>query len=122
MVGKVIITGDDVLTSKKCADTIGRGGWPAEMHKASGLRSVAMKENDRFDIPIGALLSADIENLFTGGRSISCESFALASLRVMGTGFVTGQAAGVIASQYADTGTVDTEKVQETLKSQDALL
>ena len=122
MVGKVVITGDDVLTSKKCEDTIGRGGWPAEMHKASGLQFVAMKENDWFDIPLGSLISADIANLFTGGRSISCESVALASLRVMGTGFATGQAAGVIASLYANDGTIETEKVQKTLKSQNALL
>ena len=122
MMGKVVITGEDVLNSKKCDDTIGRGGWPAEMHKASGLQFVAMKENDYFDIPIGALLSKDIENLFTGGRSISCESVALASLRVMGTGFASGQAAGVIASVYAFDKDVDTKKVQTILKAQNALL
>lgn len=122
MMGKVVITGEDVLNSKKCDDTIGRGGWPAEMHKASGLQFVAMKENDYFDIPIGALLSKDIENLFTGGRSISCESVALASLRVMGTGFASGQAAGVIASVYAFDKDVDTKKVQTILRSQNALL
>ena len=122
MMGKVVITGEDVLNSKKCDDTIGRGGWPAEMHKASGLQFVAMKENDYFDIPIGALLSKDIENLFTAGRSISCESVALASLRVMGTGFASGQAAGVIASVYAFDKDVDTKKVQTILRSQNALL
>lgn len=122
MMGKVVITGEDVLNSKKCDDTIGRGGWPAEMHKASGLQFVAMKENDYFDIPIGALLSKDIENLFTAGRSISCESVALASLRVMGTGFASGQAAGVIASVYALDKDVDTKKVQTILKAQNALL
>lgn len=122
MMGKVVITGEDVLNSKKCDDTIGRGGWPAEMHKASGLQFVAMKENDYFNIPIGALLSKDIENLFTAGRSISCESVALASLRVMGTGFASGQAAGVIASVYALDKDVDTKKVQTILKAQNALL
>ena len=122
MFGKEIITGEDVLNSKKCADTIGRGGWPAEMHKASGLQFVAMKENDWFDIPIGSLLSKDIANLFTAGRSISCESVALASLRVMGTGFATGQAAGVIATCYVRDEEVSTSKVQEILRSQNALL
>ena len=81
-----------------------------------------MKENDWFDIPIGSLLSKDIANLFTAGRSISCESVALASLRVMGTGFATGQAAGVIATCYVRDEEVSTSKVQEILRSQNALL
>lgn len=122
MIGKNIIKGDDVLHSKKCENSIGRGGWPAEIHKESGLQFVAMKENDYFDIPIDSLISADIDNLFAAGRCISCESVALASLRVMGTGFATGQAAGVMAANYTQNQPLDIKAIQAILRSQGALI
>ncbi|MDD7543795.1 MAG: FAD-dependent oxidoreductase [Peptoniphilaceae bacterium] len=48
------------------------------------------------------------------------DSVALASLRVMGTGFATGQAAGVIASVYCRDREIDVKKVQRILNDQDA--
>ncbi len=122
MIGKVIIKGEDMLKGQKCDDVIARAGWPCEMHKGTGVKFTAMKENDWYDIPIGSLICNDIGNLFTAGRSISAESVALASLRVMGTGFATGQAAGVIASEKAKNGNYDTKTVQKILKDQNALI
>ncbi len=122
MIGKVIIKGEEMLEGKKCDDVIARAGWPCEMHKGTGVKFTAMKENDWYDIPIGALVSKDIENIFTAGRSISAESVALASLRVMGTGFATGHAAGIVASVYAKDGNYDTKTVQKILKDQKALI
>jgi hypothetical protein len=81
-----------------------------------------MKEDDYFDIPLGALVSADLPNLFAGGRNISCDPLALASLRVMGTAFVTGQAAGAAAAVYSKDGCAEVSKVQAILTAQGVLL
>jgi hypothetical protein len=45
-----------------------------------------------------------------------------ASVRVMGTAFATGQAAGVAAAMLADTGAVSTDKVRAALRAQGALI
>ena len=47
---------------------------------------------------------------------------ALGSVRVMGTGFATGQAAGVAAALTLDRPEYDVKKVQEELLRQGALI
>ena len=122
MVGKTMIQGEDVLKAVKSKDSIARAGWPVEMHKNSGLSYQSIRDNDYFGVPLGALVSKDITNLLAAGRCISCDSVALASLRVMGTSFATGQAAGVAAANYARTNQVDVEAIQEELIKQNALI
>ena len=51
-----------------------------------------------YTIPYRCLYSANIENLFLGGRIISCSHVAFSSTRVMGTCAVAGQAAGTAAA------------------------
>ena len=122
MVGKTMIQGEDVLRAVKSKDSIARAGWPVEMHKNSGLSYQSICDNDYFGVPLGALVSKDITNLLAAGRCISCDSVALASLRVMGTSFATGQAAGVAAAYYARTNQLDVEAIQEELIKQNALI
>ncbi len=122
MVGKTMIQGEDVLRAVKSKDSIARAGWPVEMHKNSGLSYQSICDNDYFGVPLGALFSKDITNLLAAGRCISCDSVALASLRVMGTSFATGQAAGVAAAYYARTNQLDVEAIQEELIKQNALI
>ncbi len=122
MMGKTMIQGEDVLKAEKSKDSIARAGWPVEMHKNSGLSYQSICDNDYFGVPLGALVSKDITNLLAAGRCISCDSVALASLRVMGTSFATGQAAGVAAAYYARTNQLDVEAIQEELIKQNALI
>jgi hypothetical protein len=49
-------------------------------------------------IPLGCLMPRDLEGVFAAGRCLSCDHGAQASLRVMGTCFATGQAAGMAAA------------------------
>lgn len=122
MIGQTIIKGEDVLKATKSTDTIARAGWPVEVHKLSGLEYHELKDNDYYGIPLSALISKDISNLFSAGRCISCDSIALASLRVMGTSFATGQASGVAAAYYAKNGVSEVTEIQEILKQQNALI
>ena len=49
-----------------------------------------VKEGSWFDIPLGALQSDNIGNLYAAGRMISADEAAFAAVRVMGTCFATG--------------------------------
>ena len=44
-----------------------------------------VKEGSWFDIPLGALQSDNIGNLYAAGRMISADEAAFAAVRVMGT-------------------------------------
>ena len=75
-----------------------------------------------YDIPLGCLRSVDTANLFAAGRTADGDRQAGASLRVMGTAFATGQAAGVAAACFARGGSLDAAEVRRVLASQGALL
>jgi hypothetical protein len=49
----------------------------------------------------------DLDGVFAAGRCLSCDHGAQASLRVMGTCFATGQAAGLAAALVAAGGSAE---------------
>jgi len=79
-------------------------------------------EDDRpTQIPLGALKVANVTNLWTAGRCISCDHEAQSSLRVIGTCLATGQAAGLAAAWYvrhgAPPGVADVRAQIETVRA-----
>lgn len=124
LVGRDTVTGEDVLTRRKREDGVARGGWKPEIHKDTNEMGVYLEVPGAsyFDIPLGALRSADLENLYAAGRMISTDAVAHAATRVMGTCFATGQAAGVAAACQAKTGAVDVPGIQKELRRQGALV
>jgi hypothetical protein len=67
-------------------------------------------------------MSVDTPNLFAAGRTADGDRKAGASLRVMGTAFASGQAAGVGAAYYAGDKRVDVDEVRASLRKQGALI
>lgn len=123
MVGEVTLIGKDILNTVKRTDSIGRAAWSPEIHHADNrLEYKHMPDNDYASIPFGSLRAANIDNLWGAGRLISVDHIAQASIRVMGTCYITGQAAGVAAGIQSIFGSVDVGKVQQELLSQKALL
>lgn len=124
LVGKERITADDVLSRRKRDNGVARGGWKPEIHKDVNKMAtyLEVKEGSYFDIPLGALQSENIENLYGAGRMISADEAAFAAVRVMGTCFATGHAAGVGAACQALDGKVDVKHIQQVLKKQGALV
>lgn len=106
MVGRYAVTADDVLSARRRPDDgIARCGWPLEAHHGIGSTKYTPIEGRAFyDIPLDALRSLDRENLWAAGRLISSDAAAYCSLRVMGTAFATGHAAGVAAALQAKLG------------------
>lgn len=95
--GKSMIKAEDVLNRKKCEDGVARGGWKPEIHKDTDKMATYMdvKEESWFDIPLGALQSDNIGNLY---------------------------AAGVAAAVQAEYGEADIRKIRAELDRQGALL
>jgi hypothetical protein len=82
------------------------------------------KDHLWFDIPWGSLVSADIPNLLSAGRIISCDHQAMSALRVMATCMAIGEAAGEGAAMAADAdrdgAAVDVADLQERLRANGA--
>jgi len=118
------LTWQDVVEGRPMADSIGLGAWGVEWHDRKTFESTFVYPPDKaaYEIPMRCLMSRDTANLLAAGRVADADRMAGASLRVMGTAFATGQAAGVAAACLADRGTVDIDGVRRTLGAQGALI
>jgi hypothetical protein len=125
IVGRYEVTAGDVLSARRRPeDGIARCGWPLEAHHGIGSTKYTPIEGRAFyDIPLDALRSIDRDNLWAAGRLVSSDGDAYCSLRVMGTAFATGQAAGVAAALQAKLGSAPAATaVRQELERQSALV
>lgn len=96
------LTGEELSRGARRQDGIGRAAWPIEVHEAPGRARFVDLGGDGFaDIPLDALRVTGKRNLFLAGRVAGADEAAYGSLRVMGTAFATGHAAGVAAAHCA---------------------
>jgi len=117
------VTQNDVLSGRKREDKVACGGWPIEIHSAEEAEFHDIGGQGWFDIPYDATRSSALDNLWLAGRIIGCDAVAYGALRVMGTAFATGQAAGVAAASFVQTGgRMDIDAVQDELLRQGAIL
>ncbi len=120
------LIGDELLTqryieapgSKK--DTVAYGGWSLDLHPPKGILSPDPAANGRlvrpYPIPLRALYSRNVQNLFMAGRNISVTHVALGSPRVMATCAVMGQAVGTAAAFAAKEGLSNRKVCQQQLE------
>ncbi|MDH3981936.1 MAG: FAD-dependent oxidoreductase, partial [Kiritimatiellaceae bacterium] len=102
MKGEVVLSADDVRSGRKFSDVVARGCWPMEFWDAErGVQYAYVEGDGSYDIPRRALKASNLSNLWTAGRSISADSMALSSARVVGTCIATGDAAGRAAAREA---------------------
>jgi hypothetical protein len=118
------LTWQDVVQGRPVDDAIALGAWGVEWHDRKTFESTFVYPPDKgaYEIPLRCLLSRDTANLFAAGRLADADQKAGASLRVMGTAFATGQAAGVAAAECAAHGVVDPVAVRRVLLQQGALI
>lgn len=101
-VGEYVLTADDLLQGKRFDDEVALATWPMELRETTkGPKLRYPVENRPAGIPLRCLQPQDVSGLFVAGRCISADHEAQASIRVMGTCFATGEAAGKIAAEYA---------------------
>jgi hypothetical protein len=106
-------------------DGIACGCWPAELHLGFGVdpEFKHVGGSGYYHVPLPSIRAVDIDNLWLGGRVIGCDEQVYGSLRVMGTGFATGQAAGIAAAHCANGGAADdSAAIRAELLHQGAIL
>lgn len=86
----------------RCDDEVGLATWPMELRETNRGPKLRFPDDDRpCGIPAGCLRAAGHDDIFLAGRCISVDHEVHASVRVIGTCFVTGEAAGRMAAARA---------------------
>jgi hypothetical protein len=109
--GRYMVTAQDIVGGKKHADAVCRVNFGFDVHN---VRPGAMFEGDDeitaevrryrqagakpYDIPLGALIAADVDGLMMAGRCISGDFIAHSSYRVTGNAVPMGEAAGLVSA------------------------
>lgn len=121
MVGKYVLTAEDILSCRRFDDAIAVASYPVDIHHAKGGDCTLTYCPEDYDIPYRCLQPKEVENLLLAGRCMSCNHEAMASTRVMSTCMAVGQAAGRAARmafmEKLNTANVDVEKLRKELKA-----
>ena len=102
--GPHVLTQTDLEVGRIFPDAVAYGGWPLDLHPPSGIDAIDewpcrhTHLPHLYSIPLRALCSRNVTNLFFAGRNISATHVAFASTRVMATCAVMGQAIGTAAA------------------------
>ena len=119
IMGKYVLTNEDVLEGHRFDDAVVRSSYPIDIHDANGVDSVIKKpKTGVFFIPYRCMVTNEVSNLILAGRCISTEYEAHATIRVMITCMRLGEAAGMAAAQSLKTGIAPNQLDGKTFGSQ----
>lgn len=108
------MTEADILEGRQRGDSVARAAWPVELHGDAGKPVYHSVGGPGYaSVPLGSLRAEGLDNLYLAGRVIGADPVAYGSVRVMGTAFATGEAAGIAAGL----GTPDAEEVAERVRA-----
>ncbi|MDF7823375.1 FAD-dependent oxidoreductase [Pontiellaceae bacterium B12227] len=100
--GTAVLDEQSVRSGARFDDAAAKGCWPMEFWDAEkGVLYSYVDGDGTYDIPMRALRSNTVSNLWTAGRSVSADSMALSSVRVVGTCMAVGEAVGAAAAKEA---------------------
>jgi hypothetical protein len=129
VVGRYMLSGDDVLGCASFEDSIGVNGWPMESHVAGDVifKFPPIPESRGFnELPYRMLVPEGIDNLLVAGRCASMTHDGQSAARVSGACFAMGEAAGTAAALALSGNTrardIDVGKLQNQLKQQGAFI
>ena len=123
LVGDYVLTGQDLVDCTKFDDAIAAGNYDIDIHnpEGSGTSHYYFPAGTWYTIPFRSLIpkAADADNLLVGGRCISVDHEAQASVRIIPICTTTGEAAGVGAAVANREGTTvqsaDVKEIQRIL-------
>jgi hypothetical protein len=99
LVGRYVLTGEDVLSGARFEDAICCSAWPVELHKeGKGTVLEFLQPGNFYQVPLRSLLPKDVDNLIVVGRCLSATLEGQASSRVSATAMAMGEAAGTAAA------------------------
>ncbi|MEE3476540.1 MAG: FAD-dependent oxidoreductase [Candidatus Cryptobacteroides sp.] len=121
-----MLTGDDIISSRRFPDCIAVAGYPLDIHHSTGGDCTMVFAKDNYDIPYRCLVPKGVENLLVAGRCSGYTHEAMASTRVMSTCMAVGEAAGRAArlalKQGVPPSKVDVDVLRAELKDTGAYL
>jgi len=89
--GKYVYTVNDLKSGKKFENPVLVGNYPIDVHSNKSDESILEHTMQDYYLPIESLISADFENLFVAGRSLSADFYAQAALRIQPSCFSMGE-------------------------------
>lgn len=106
--GRYTVSSEDLRLGARHADAVCRVTFPIDVHgtnpgKTKGIEAAPFKSVP-YDIPLRALVAADLDGLLLAGRCISGDFLAHSSYRVTGNSVALGEAAGRVAARAVSTG------------------
>jgi len=115
--GRYTVTTQDIERGARFDDAVCRVTFNVDVHATDPKRGNNLStegiEVKPYDIPLRALIAADVDGLLMAGRCISGDFFAHASYRVTGNAVPMGEAAGKAAACAALTGRLPHEVAWE---------
>jgi hypothetical protein len=100
--GRYQVSAKDLANGARHEDAVTRVHFPVDIHSVSRKEGGGYDNGgvtmQPYDIPLRALVSKDLDNLYMAGRCISGDFHAHASYRVTGIAVATGEAAGKAAA------------------------
>ncbi|MDW8060892.1 MAG: FAD-dependent oxidoreductase [Thermomicrobium sp.] len=101
IVGRYMLTVDDVVAGTRFDDAIARVAWPIELHDtATGYRWEPFPDGHVHYVPLRSLVHAEADNLVAAGRCVDADPYALSSIRVMGPCMAMAAAAAEAIDLY----------------------
>jgi hypothetical protein len=126
IVGKYVMTADDVLGCGRFDDAIAVASYPLDLHHPNGGGCTLEWCGDCYDIPYRSLIPEKIENLIVAGRCISTTHEAMSAIRVMAPCMAMGEAAGRAAKMAIREGifpsAIDVQQLRAELVEKGAYL
>ncbi|MCQ2412616.1 MAG: FAD-dependent oxidoreductase [Sphaerochaetaceae bacterium] len=130
IVGKYMLTAEDLVTNTMFPDAIAMGGYPIDVHKKGDFweeeKTYSLKPGTWYSIPYRCLVTDSIKNLIVAGRCISMNHMACGAVRVTPIVMAMGQAAGTAAYVSLTTGNdannLDTDLLRKILVEDGAFL
>jgi hypothetical protein len=128
LVGKYVLTEEDVLSCRRFEDEIAFSSYPIDIHNPRGEGTVIKRlpEGGFYGIPYRCLVPRELQGLLVAGRPISTTHEAHSSARIQCVCYATGQAAGIAAAISSAEGSapsdLDAEVVRAEVKKQGGIL
>ena len=126
--GEYTLTVEDLKSQARFPDAIAVANYDIDIHnpEGAGTSHYYFGDGEYYEIPYRCLLPKDCKNLLVAGRCISSTHEAQASYRIMPFCSELGQAAGAAVSVAVQDGTdlrsIDMEKLQNILRSEQFLI
>ncbi len=111
--GRYLLTQDDLSRGARFEDAIARATFCVDVHSTDPQQGKSYAQHGvrvkPYDLPLRALIAADVDGLMMAGRCISGDFLAHASYRVTGNAVAMGEAAGVAAAAAVKRGCLPRE-------------